>query len=417
MIRKPSALLVLLTALNFINYLDRYVLAAVLPRVQDELRLSNFQAGLLYTVFLSSFLLTCPLFGILGDKVSRKYLLALGAFVWSAATLASGIAGSVTSLFLARAFVGIGEASFTTLAPTVIDDIAPANRRGRWLSIFHIAAPLGSALGYIVGGAVEKRWGWHSAFFVAGFPGIVLGALALVMHEPVRVLAMDEAVSLRSALRILAGLPLYRKAVVGYTALTFSMGAFAVWAPSFLVRRFQMPLASTNFTFGIVTVVAGAIATLLGGQLGDRLKRKVDAEATSSTAQEGAQDSDAFIAGLLRLCAMGSGFAAILCAAAFLAPGASFFFLFAFVCEIGVFFSNAPINTVLLRSVPKAVQGRAMAICILSIHLFGDLGSPALLGWVQDWAGAARLSLAMLPLAAVFGLSALFWWPFRRTGR
>jgi MFS transporter, Spinster family, sphingosine-1-phosphate transporter len=418
MIRKPVSLLVLLTALNFVNYLDRFVLAAVLPRVEVDLALSKFQAGLLYTAFLSVFLLTCPLFGALGDRVPRKYLLAFGAFVWSAATLASGLSSTLTTLLIARAFVGVGEASFTTLAPTLIDEIAPDAKRGRWLSIFHIAGPLGSALGYIVGGAVEKSYGWHAAFFVAGVPGILLGAAMLLIAEPERKASEAASISFMEALRILGRLPLFRKAVAGYTALTFSMGAFAVWAPSFLVQRFTMPLASTNFTFGIVTVLAGALATLLGGQLGDRAKRSAAARTVQvpdlpfrSNAPINVAESDDVTRSLLRLCAWGSAFAAVLCAAAFLAPGPKLFFTGAFFCELGVFFSNAPINTVLLRSVPKAIQGRAMAVSILCIHLFGDLSSPALLGLAQDLAGPAKLSLAMMPLAVVFGLSAILWWP------
>jgi MFS transporter, Spinster family, sphingosine-1-phosphate transporter len=117
------------------------------------------------------------------------------------------------------------------------------------------------------------------------------------------------------------------------------------------------------------------------------------------------------LASLLKICAVGGVIAAIFCAAAFLAPGAGMFFALAFLCVVGAFLANTPINTVLLRSVPKSVQGRAMAISILSIHLFGDLGSPAILGLCQDLAGPERLSLAMMPLALVFALSALLWWP------
>jgi MFS transporter, Spinster family, sphingosine-1-phosphate transporter len=404
MIKRPITLLVLLTALNFVNYLDRYVLAAVLPRVQADLHLSSFQAGLLYTIFLSTFLVTCPVFGILGDKMPRKYLLAFGALVWSVATFASGLAESATALFVARAFVGFGEASFTTLAPTVIDDLAPPSRRGRWLSIFYLAAPIGSALGYIVGGAVEARHGWHASFFVAGIPGLLLGGLVLMTAETKRALN-DKVISLAEALHILKRIPLFWKGVAGYTAQTFSVGAFAVWAPSFLFHRFALRLDKANFVFGLVTVVGGAIATLVGGQLGDRLKR---AENESDV------ESPHVLLGLLKICALGGVVAAIFCAAAFLAPGAALFFALAFLCMIGAFLANAPINTVLLRSVPKAVQGRAMAISILSIHLFGDLGSPAILGLSQDLAGPSRMALAMMPLSLVFALSALLWWPFKR---
>jgi MFS family permease len=180
-IRRPTSILVLLTALNLLNYLDRFVLSAVLAKVQDDLHLSNFVGGSLATVFLIGYFATSPVFGNLADRShrgGRKALVALGIAIWSVATVASGLAHGAASLVAARAVVGVGEASYATIAPTLIDDVAPPGQKGRWMAIFYSATPIGSALGYIVGGSVEHATGsWRAAFFIAGGPGIVLALL------------------------------------------------------------------------------------------------------------------------------------------------------------------------------------------------------------------------------------------------
>ena len=135
MIRRPAAILALLTGLNLLNYLDRLVLSAVLPKLQDELSISDFEGGLLAIVFLLGYFVTSPIFGALGDRFPRKGLIALGVVIWSVATLASGLSRTLPQLICARVVVGVGEASYATLAPTIIDDVTPANKKAaRWRS-------------------------------------------------------------------------------------------------------------------------------------------------------------------------------------------------------------------------------------------------------------------------------------------
>src|SRR4051812_10138973 len=214
MIRRPSAILVLLTGLNLFNYLDRLVLAAVLPKIQLELGLSGLMGGLLETVFLIGYFVTAPLFGSLGDRTARKWLIAGGVIVWSAATCASGLATTATQLLVARAFVGIGEASYATLAPTIIDDITPPHRKGRALAYFYGATPFGAALGYLVGGFVESRWGWRSAFFVAGGPGLAIALVCLMIVEPERTFSTVKP-DVKKDLATLLRAKLYRQGVLG----------------------------------------------------------------------------------------------------------------------------------------------------------------------------------------------------------
>src|SRR5256885_266216 len=177
--------LIVLTFINLFNYLDRWIVAALAESMKhSELRLSDTQLGSLMTGFLIVYMLTAPLFGRLGDTRSRNRLLAIGVAIWSVATALAGLARSYVGLFAARAAVGIGEAAYGTISPALLADYFPRQQRGRVFAVFFAAIPVGSALGYIIGGPVRPHFGWRQAFFVAGVPGLVLAALAWHMIEP-----------------------------------------------------------------------------------------------------------------------------------------------------------------------------------------------------------------------------------------
>jgi MFS family permease len=421
MIRRPGAILALFTGLNLLNYLDRYVLAAVLPKVQGELGLSNTVAGLLGTVFLAGYSATSPIFGALGDRMRRTLLIALGIFVWSAATCASGLAAGALSLLAARAFVGVGEASYATLSPTIIDDTTEETKKGRALAIFYAAAPIGSALGYLVGGFVEKRYGWRAAFFVAGGPGVALALVSLLVFEPPR--KVKEKPAVWRDIRLLASIPRYRQAVLGYCAYTAAIGGFSFWAPKYLVARYAMDLGRGNFVFGLVTVLAGAIGTLAGGRIADARVARAEAAASRAKRRRDGGDADgsaaqakeeAFLTSQLFVCALGSAFGAPLAVACFLAPTSTLFFVFAFLAMLFLFLGSSPINATLLRSVPTELRASAMALAILAIHALGDFWSPPLVGFLAD---IMPIQIAMLALPVAIAASALVWWPRRLAER
>jgi MFS family permease len=403
MIRRATTVLALLTGLNLLNYIDRYVLSAVLPKIQDDLHLTGFIAGSLGTVFLLGYFITSPFFGSLADRGGRRtWLIAIGIVVWSLATAASGLAASAGSLVVARAFVGVGEAAYATIAPTIIDDIAPAEKRGKWLAIFYSAIPIGSALGFIVGGKIEHAYGWRAAFFAAGGPGVVLALSCLFIFEPPRVVPKVK-VSVVQAFKTLAPILQYRRAVLGYCAGTFAVGGFAFWAPTFLYRRYDMALDKANFMFGALTVVGGALGTALGGWLGDRWAR---AAAVKSGAKTPEEIDHAFVIANLRVCALSSLLATPAAVACFLSPTPTIFFISTFVCELGLFISMSPINAVILRSVPAALRAGAMALSIFAIHLLGDLWSPPLTGLLADH---APIQWAMMILPVAIAASGVIW--------
>lgn len=402
MIRRPGAILALLTGLNLLNYLDRLVVSAVLPKIQDDLHLSNFMGGLLATVFLVGYFVTAPIFGSLGDRMARKWLIAFGVIVWSAATCASGLATTATELLIARAFVGIGEASYATLAPTIIDDITPAHRKGRALAWFYGATPFGAALGYLVGGYVEARWGWRAAFYVAGGPGLAIALVCLLIAEPARTFSAEKA-NLPRDLRTLLRADLYRKGVLGFCAYTAAVGAFSYWAPKFLYARYDLPLKVANFRFGLITVVAGVLATIIGGRWADRMRLRVEKEHS----EQGDVERET-VRGLLRICAIGSAIGAPLALACFLSPSSGIFFVVVFFCILALFLGTSPINAVVLRAVPSQLRASAMALSIFAIHVFGDLWSPPVVGVLADH---LPIQLAMMTLPIAVALSAILWWP------
>ena len=388
-IRRPVTIVALLSGLNLLNYLDRYVLAAVGPAISRDLGLDDLGFGLLSNAFMVGYFVTSPLFGALGDRRSRKGLIAGGVAGFCLATMASGAARTLAGLMIARALVGIGEASYATIAPTLVDDLAPPEQKNRWLSVFYVAIPVGSALGYLLGGQVERAWGWHAAFFVAGAPGLALALLMLLVREPPRAAPRARASHEPRAWVTLARLPAYRDAVVGYVAYTFALGGFAVWAPHYLYRRMGLELAAADTWFGAIVVVAGIAGTFVGAAIGDRWPGADRVRAN------------------LRVCAVTAALAAPFAFAALLAGSPVVFFAMLGVAELLLFASTSPINVVLLAAVPAELRATAMAASIFAIHLFGDLVSPPLVGYLSD---RSSLGAAMLVLPAAIVVCAVAWW-------
>lgn len=419
MIRGRLAIVTLLTALNFLNFIDRAVIAAVLKPMQTDLGLSNFESGLLNTAFLIGYFLTCPLFGARADKSARKGLIALGVLIWSAATVASGLASGFWTLLIARIVVGVGEASFSVLAPTIIDDVSPPERKGSALSAFYLAIPLGYALGYILGGAIAKNWqavvgpdvlsGWRGAFLVVGGPGMVLALTCLLIAEPKRKLA-DAKAKLIDGLREISVIPLFRRAVLGYIVFTAAVAGFSFWATKFLLERFpgQLDVETANFWFGVVLIAGGAIGTIIGGQYANRAMAR---EGVAADEPHDTLPNKRAVNGLLRICAVGMAVAAPIAAIGFFVPGPTVFFALVFLVDIGLFLGTSPIAAACMRSVPAERRASAMAGTIFSIHLFGDLWSAAALGLLLD---VFEPRIAMMALPISFAGAAYLWWPRRR---
>jgi len=392
----PAGSLAVLAGINLLNYLDRYMLPAVLTPIKGELHLSDSRLGALGSAFMLGYFLTSPIFGYLGDRLPRKHLIAIGVVVWSIGTVFSGRAGVYGELVLFRVLVGVGEASYGTISPAWIADLYAKRWRNNALSIFYAAIPVGSALGYLTGGIIAAHWGWRSAFYAAGAPGLVLGLGLLRMREPARG-ASEPDEGLRAAaprgLRAYAALfrirP-YLLVVAGYVAQTFALGGFAFWAPTFLYRMHGMSVQSAAVFFGESLIVTGLVATVLGGLLATAWQRRSPA-------------------GYARVLALSALAAVPFSLAAFLIPGATLAKAALIGAMFLIFIPTGPVNTLILETVPAGMRASAMAASIFAIHLFGDLESPNLVGVISDRLGGDLQRAVLWTLPVALAASAVFW--------
>jgi MFS family permease len=404
--------LAVLTLINLFNYLDRWIVAALAESMKhSELRLSDTQLGSLMTGFIIVYMIAAPLFGSLGDARSRTRLLGLGVAIWSAATALAGLATSYTSLFAARAAVGVGEAAYGTISPALLADYFPRERRGRVFAVFFAAIPIGSALGYIVGGLVDHYFGWRQAFFVAGVPGLLLAALALRLYDPPRGGQDPDADALSGArssapghaalaayAALLRNRP-YVLTVLGYAAYTFAIGALAFWTPAFLERTRGIPKAQATIQFGAIVVVTGFLGTYAGGWIGDRFLR------VSRQAYLWVSGVVTLVAAPLTLVALAASQPAVYWAAIVAA-------------ELGLFASTGPINSAIVNAVSPHIRATAVALSIFTIHVLGDVPSPSLVGALSD-ARSLGEAVLIIPLAVLLG--GLIWtyaaWRGEKGGR
>jgi MFS family permease len=367
-VRAGYALLIL-TLINLVNYLDRYIVSAALPSIQKEFGINNMQSGLLGSVFIVVFMLASPLGGYLGDRMPRKLMVAGGVLLWSLATGASGLATSFLALLIARACVGIGEAGYGAVAPSIISDLYPRTLRTRMLSYFYIAIPVGAAAGYGLGGWLSSAYSWHVAFFAGGVPGLILGAMAFFIPEPQR--GVMDGPDAQTKLPFLVGLKgiggnkAFWATTVGYTLMTFSVGGLAFWMPAYMVAVRSMTEDKAGPYFGAVTAVAGILGTLAGGWLGDKLDRK----------HEGSGLGLSGVGLLLAAPCMYVSVNVESLAATYAIIG---------VAQFLIFLNSGPINAAIVNCVPPAFRAFAMGLNVLCIHMLGDAISPYLIGGIAD---------------------------------
>jgi predicted MFS family arabinose efflux permease len=378
----------LLFAVNLLNYIDRYVIASLLPPIKAEFGVSDAQLGLLPFAFLLVYTAVSPLVGLAADRIPRKGLVAGGIALWSLATAGAAAAGSYGELFLTRALVGVGEASFGTIGPVWIADLVPRERRARALTTFYIATPVGSALGYLLGGLVGARLGWRAAFLVAGVPGVLLALGVLALREPARGATEVEGPSGRRPGRAdyaaLFRTRSYLYNVAGSTLYTFAIGGLSYWMPTFLVRVHGVPLDQAGFGMGLVVVLGGLLGVVAGGWLGDR--------AQARTA------SGHFLVSGWGMVA-GTPFAVL----AFVSHSLPVVYGAVFLAVVLLFLNTGPLNAVLTTVTRPEVRATAVAVHIFVIHALGDVLSPPLIGALSDESGLRTAVLVTTPVAMAAG--------------
>ena len=382
----------LLFGVNFLNYIDRYVIAAVAPLIQADFKITDGQLGLIGSMFMVAYMVASPFTGALADRYPRRWFVGSGVIVWSLATVASGLATGYRQLLTARSFIGIGEAGFGGVAPTIISDLFPKERRGRMLAYFYVAIPVGSALGFLFGGYVGAHLGWRTAFFLAGAPGLVLGLLAFRMREPARgagdgVVRSEHTFEWKAA-RHLVQVPSFVWTTLGMAAMTFALGGLAYWVPTFFHRVHRLPLDRANALFGGITVASGLLGTFMGGWLGDWLLKRTP-------------KAYLLVSGWGMLLGVPAAYVGLT------AHDSRVYLPAIFVAEVLVFLNTGPANAVLVNVTLPEVRALAIGLSIFVFHLLGDAPSPVLIGKMSDWTGS--LGLAMLLTTVAMGLSGIFY--------
>ncbi|HEY9774586.1 MAG TPA: MFS transporter [Planktothrix sp.] len=407
----------LLIAISLFNYIDRQVLAAVVPYVREAFfahgtphgfagwlvgllqpllgaKPENAMIGLLAMAFMVTYMVLAPLFGLL--RIKRWWIIGFGVVLWTIASGASGLAMTFGALLLTRCFVGVGEAAYGPVAPDIISDLYPASQRGKVLSWFYMAIPVGSALGYVLGGLVASTLGWRWAFYAVVPPGILLGLWSLFMRDPKR--GNADAMKDSSAESHKASLKDYKRflknksyvlCTLGGTAMTFAIGGIAFWIPDYIHEfRGVANLAQVNLTFGLILVVSGLLGTLAGGMIGDKLKARYSG-------------SYFLVSG-----------AAMIVAFPFFVAMLYVPFPWAWVCiAIGcfcLFFNTGPSNAILANVTHPALRASAFALNILVIHAFGDVISPLVIGAITDATGK-NMNIAFLVVSVLVLVGGIIW--------
>jgi MFS family permease len=391
--RSAKYALAVLTFINLFNYIDRWVLSAVVEPLRHDLHLSDTQLGFLNTGFILVYTLTSPIFGRLGDRKARPPLIAIGVAIWSLATGLAGFARGFWSLFIARATVGVGEAAYGTIAPALLADQFPLEKRGRVFAFFFAAIPVGSAAGYVLGGLADQHFGWRAAFWIAGFPGILLALLVLAVKDPPRG-QNDDAHTPRAsgtgfadAYRDLFRNRPYILAVLGYAMYTFALGGLGFWMPAFLERVRLMPRSEATVTFGGIVIVTGFFGTFLGGWLSDKLLVKT-------------RQSYLWVSGIATLLAAPLTFLGLTL------PNKPAYLTCLIVAEVLIFMSTGPINSAIVNAVSPLERATAVGLSVFVMHALGDIPSPPLIGAISD---ASSLATGILIVPGAILAAGAIW--------
>lgn len=383
-----TSALVLLTALNFVNYIDRYILPGVQELVKQEFHVSDSLLGSLTFWFFITYMLAAPATGWLGDHVPRKPLIVTCALLISGVNVLTGSVHAFSSLLWRHAALGIGEASFGIFAPALLADFYPEEQRNRVLTIFYTAIPVGAAIGFLLGEIVGGHFGWRMPFYVSAVPGFVIAALIFFwMKEPPRGASEEKVAKGAKAKGVYAGLftnPAYLYATLGMAMVTFSLGGISFWMPSYLERS-GFSKTVVGIGLGAITAGAGLGGTAFGGWLAQRWLRTNHRALYLISAW-----SAALAVAPAVLCFFGPHWAKL--------PALGFAMFF-------IFLGTGPLNAAIVNAVSAKVRATAIALELFLIHAVGDTPSPKLIGFVSDRSTLGTgLGITLITLVIASGL-------------
>jgi MFS transporter, Spinster family, sphingosine-1-phosphate transporter len=407
-----------LFSMNLLNYIDRYTFFAVGKQIMDDLKIDEPRYGVLSVSFMVVYTFISPVMGWMGDRYSRRGLLAFGVGLWSLATIGTAFSVGFTDMFFWRALLGVGEATYGVIAPALLADLFPPKHRGRVMGLYFLALPLGGGLGYLIGGGVAHSWNWRAAFFVVGLPGLLAALGGLLMNDPGRGASEDSAHAGPVArpgisdYKDLFRTPTFLFNTAGMAAVTFATGAYAAWGSIFYQTVRGMSLKDANTWIGGMTLVAGLLGIGLGAWIADGIRR--------------------FTRRAYLLLAFAAVAAAIVPGLfALITPERNASLSLLFVAMILMAMVLGPCNAVTANVVPANRRAAGYAVSIFLIHIFGDISSPVFIGVVSKAFGSptvagspigqffasigawpvagTNLTVGMLSVVPVLGLGAFFF--------
>jgi MFS family permease len=377
--------LLVLFAINVLNFYDRNVAGALAEPMRKEFHLSDTQIGWLGTAFTLIYAIIGVPFGRIADRFSRKGLLAAGMLVWSALTAFAGIASSFVMLTISRLGVGVGEAVVAPAGTSWIGDLVPAERRSRALAMFMLAVPLGGALSYFLSGPIAQAFGWRAGMVAAAAPALLLMPVLLLLDEPVR--GASESVRHASAGSVwsILRIPTLWWIIASGALVNFNMYAYGTFLPAFLSRIHGVTLARSGVTTGTIYAIGGIAGGVLAGYWGDHIiKRRKDGRMRAGALI-------AFIGGPTAYFGIIQPHGSLLLAAALITVGYA-----TLNSYYGLVYSS------IQDIVAPEFRGTAMSVYFLIMYLGGGSFGPLLTGRLSDLmarraataAGAAQLTEA-----------------------
>ncbi len=381
---KPTRVLypvVVLCAINILNFYDRNAPGALVEPMRKEFHLSDTQIGLMGSVFIWIYALVGVPFGRVADTWSRKKLLAIGLIVWTTLTATAGFASSYALLLFSRMGVGVGEAVCAPTGTSWLGDLFPTEKRARVLALFMLGVPVGGALGYFFSGPIAQAFGWRVAMMVAALPAVILVPALLLLHEPERGAGPREKGSIAEVLKI----PTLWWIIASGVFINFNMYAIGSFLPAFLSRVHKLSVSSSGVATGVTYLVGGICGGSIAGYLGDRIVHR-------------RKDGRLLIAAVIA--AIGAPFAYV----GIVQPAGAM--LLALVCITVAYGALNTYYGLVYSSIQDIVaptqRGLTMAIYFMAMYLCGASFGPVLTGNLSDrlakqamqTAGAVKMSEA-----------------------
>lgn len=371
-----------LLIINILNYADRYVLSAVLPKIHTDLGLTSLEQGLLGSSFLFVYALATLPLGVWGDRSVRKNIVSLCVGIWSVATVLAGVTRNFIQLFTVRSVLGIGEAGYAPASLSLLGDYFPKALRGRIFSYWSMGTLIGAAIGFTMGGLVADHFGWRWAFYLVGLPGLICAFLAWRMAEPARGAFDDDeegseegeaASALHGGIgkdfwgrvKRLGRIPTYWILVAGLVFSFFTIGGTSFWLPSYIVGSFHLSLGQAGILSGGVLVVSGLVGTVAGGWLADLLQKRMPQ-------------------GRLLVATLGLLVGAPLVLLALLLHILWLFIVVFILACIMLNFCTGPLNAVIQDVIAPEMRSTAIGLALLMAHLLGDAASPSAIGALAE---------------------------------